>query len=203
MQIVGDKFGKLRVLYMWLPDRYVCRCECGEHEELFRSQLVAKTKRQCRNCTRGDRTTHQALHGHLRTYVARNGRRISRFTREYSTWSNMKSRCSFPKHHAYENYGGRGIRVCEQWLLKCGRGFANFIADMGPRPQGMTLDRIEVQGHYEPGNCKWATWDEQGQNRRPQLYPDGNEPEVKPLDDFPVGTAFGPDNAFETVETTW
>ena len=154
MQIVGEKFGKLRVLYMWLPDRYVCRCECGEHEELFRSQLVAKTKRQCRNCTRGDRTTRQALHGHQRAHISRNGKTIFRFTREYSTWSNMKTRCYSPKHHAYADYGGRGIRVCEQWLLKCGHGFANFIADVrttterddaGPHRRTRTLHTRELQ----------------------------------------------------------
>lgn len=197
MQIVGKTFGKLRVLYMWLPDRYVCCCDgCGEHVEMFRSSLTQGVAKHCLNCRPG---TRKSLHGHKRNYFTRSGKKRTKASREYNTWSNMKSRCCSPKHHAYSDYGGRGIRVCKEWLEPNGKGFRNFLTDMGPRPQGMTLDRIDVQDHYRPGNCKWATWDEQGQNRRPQLFPDGNIPPVVPLDD-----AFSVDNAFETVrEASW
>jgi hypothetical protein len=76
----------------------------------------------------------------------------------------MKHRTLNPNSGAYENYGGRGITVCERW---CGEnGFANFLADLGPRPEGMTLDRIDVNGNYEPSNCKWSTAYEQVHNRR-------------------------------------
>jgi hypothetical protein len=108
----------------------------------------------------------------------------------------MVRRCCSSKHHAYANYGGRGIQVHPDWLLPKGQGFRNFLASMGPRPAGMTLDRIDVQGHYEPTNCKWATWDEQGTNRRLSLYAEGEEPPVQPLDGFSV------DSAFETVEAS-
>ncbi len=83
-------------------------------------------------------------------------------TPAYRSWDSMKTRCLNPKCSKFAYYGGRGIRVCERWL-----NFANFLADMGERPEGKTsLDRIDPNGNYEPGNCKWATSAEQGEHRR-------------------------------------
>jgi hypothetical protein len=96
-------------------------------------------------------------------------------SREYNSWSIMVARGRRVTHHSCANYGGRGIRVCERWLLP-GKGFMNFLADMGPRPSGKTLDCKDPQGHYEPENCQWADWDTQAKHRRPQLYPDGVPP---------------------------
>jgi hypothetical protein len=81
---------------------------------------------------------------------------------EYEAWRAMKKRCSLPSRHDFANYGGRGITVCAEWLAS----FANFIRDMGPKPEGLTLDRVDTNGNYEPGNCRWATRSVQQLNRR-------------------------------------
>lgn len=82
-------------------------------------------------------------------------------TQEYWIWHSMKYRCQNPNHKNYKDYGGRGIRVCDAW-----QDFSNFYADMGNRPEGLTLDRINNDGNYEPENCKWSTQREQSMNTR-------------------------------------
>lgn len=90
------------------------------------------------------------IHGH------RGGKR----TPTYNSWRKMRERVLNPHQDGYELYGGRGIRICRRWS-----SFKAFLTDMGERPAGKTLDRINPEGNYEPGNCRWATLSEQNQNR--------------------------------------
>lgn len=84
--------------------------------------------------------------------------------RSYRKYDSMHARCERPSHPAYQHYARKGIKVCARWS---GRdGYTNFVADMGEPPEGLTLDRINNDGNYEPGNCCWATWKEQAKNRK-------------------------------------
>lgn len=98
--------------------------------------------------------TFAIVHGHARNRTAgRSG--------TYNSWRAMRERCYYPPHPRFVDYGGRGIMVCDRWTR-----FAAFLADMGERPPGLTLDRINPDDHYYPGNCRWATPIEQAWNRR-------------------------------------
>lgn len=87
--------------------------------------------------------------------------KISR-TPTYRSWASAKYRCLNPRDSAFHRYGGRGITICDRWR----QSFENFLADMGEKPTGLTLDRINNDGNYEPGNCRWATYVMQNRNRR-------------------------------------
>lgn len=152
--MAGDRFGRLTVVTRAdnTPHgkaQWLCRCDCGT-ERVFRAAQLAEGRTGSCGCYRRERAS-----GLNRSH----GRRMAP---EYKSWRAMKDRCLNEGHVAYLRYGGRGIQIHPAW-----RGsFAAFYADMGPRPEGTTLDRVNANGHYEPGNCRWASLHTQAGNKR-------------------------------------
>jgi len=179
MSFADNKFGRLKIIGKVAEDILVCRCECGNTIELFRSQLACDTRRHCGCETDKAKLNGRINTGHTRTYTTKRGKQRQKTTGEYNSWKNMKERCYGTTKPEYPNYGGRGIRVCERWLIKGGEGFQNFLDDMGPRPRFKTLDRINPQGHYEPTNCRWATAKVQANNQGRIIWKHAEPPPVE------------------------
>ncbi len=162
--ITGQKFGRLTVLSRdpvnRRPTKWICRCECGNEKSFVSHNLIRGFSKSC-GCYRAD--LNRAVMAANRE--AFTGARLThgKFgTPTHVSWNAMLQRCTNENRDNYEFYGGRGIKVCERW-----ESFENFLADMGERPVGTTLDRYpNNNGNYEPGNCRWATVSEQMKNRR-------------------------------------
>ena len=122
-----------------------CRCDCGT-EKVVKAGTMRRGHALSCGCYHKEAVT---LHGMTGTPT-------------FGTWRSMLERCSNPRLKVYRIYGARGISVCQRWR----HSFANFLADMGNRPSGTSLDRIDVNGNYEPSNCRWATSKQQQRNRR-------------------------------------
>ena len=150
IDLTGQKFGKWTVLRYEgdkYPTKFVCRCECGTEQKVRSGDLRNGHSKGCKLCSR---IKHNMTN-----------------TRIYKIWGDMRRRCYNKNLKCYPNYGGRGIKVCDEWENDF-ENFYNWAMENGYTDE-LTIDRIDVNGNYEPDNCRWATMREQGDNKRNTL----------------------------------
>jgi hypothetical protein len=151
--LTGKKFGMLQVIER-SDGTFVgsvgwkCLCACGTETVVRGNNLYNNTTKSCGCLRRKYLSESRTIHGLTNTPT-------------YKSWSSMRTRCNNSNYAESHSYKGRGIKICDRWDK-----FENFLQDMGERPNETSLDRIDVNGNYEPSNCRWATKKEQAQNKR-------------------------------------
>lgn len=156
--LTGLRFGRLLVSHRTgegKRHKWLCTCDCGNTAEVTYTCLTSGDTKSC-GCLRREVT---AALGRSRGLPGRK-------SVEYRAWIAIKGRCYNPNHQDFPHYGGRGIKVSKAWQ----KSYEQFLRDMGPRPRGMSIDRIDVNGNYEFGNCRWATDETQANNKRDSRY---------------------------------
>jgi len=170
--LTGKRFGRLLVLHRTphVPKqkpRWVCQCDCGVLRIVYGYSMRRGQSTSCGCAQREGMSRRRTTHGQRQRAADTapgDDARVLKGGTAYATWTSMRSRCRNPNAAGYPNYGGRGIKICPQWDT-----FEGFLADMGVRPAGMSLDRVDVNGDYTPENCRWATHTQQMRNRRTTL----------------------------------
>ena len=173
---IGNRYGRLVVVALSHKTRYgcqwLCKCDCGNEVVVGGVQLRNGRKRSCR-CLEKER---------LRTYNENRkaNAKYEKPSKLYNAWANMKYRCYNKDALEYSSYGGRGIRVCDEWIKF--KPFEKWALENG-YAEGLTLDRIDVNGNYEPSNCRWIERSRQSRNKRDTIYVEYNG-EKRPLIDL-------------------